>query len=703
MAYVCGLSIHVMLRGQGLVSFAAVLRGVCAPIGAALLAQRGGLFPWVPVFFGLGIGGYFALPVEPPIWLLIGAALGGIGAWSVALRVPVSAAPLVWALCLIAAGVSVAGARAHLVAGPVVTFRYYGPVEGRVIGLDRSASGAVRVTLDQVVLDDFDPAKVPRRVRIALHGDQGFHDPRPGEIVIVTAHLSPPSGPAEPGGFDFRRHAWFQKIGAVGYTRTPLLLLDPGGGQSLARWRQALSLRIQTQLSGAVGAVASALITGDRGMLPPALLEDLRRANLAHLLAISGLHMGLVTGFVFAVIRIGLAAVPYIGLRVPTKKIAACIALWVAAGYLALSGGNVATERAFVMVAVMLGAVLIDRRALSLRAVAVAASVVLLLRPESLISPGFQMSFSATTGLIAVFGLLRDRDWGPKGWLRWPVTLVLSSAVAGLATAPFGAAHFNMVAQMGLIANLASVPLMGALVMPAAVCAMVLMPLGLEAVPLWVMEQGLRWILFVASWVSEREFAVRFVVSPDWVVLPLFSLGALLVILWRGALRWGGVPVVLLALILWFQTTRPQMLIAEDAGLVGLRTEEGLALSRGKGAGFVAGIWLENDGDGGTQTVAASRWPDRAGFAAASLIVLRGKRAAKTAGCRAGDWLVSTHSVDNALPCVASGTVLTPEALRHSGSLAVYESKNGPRIVTAREISGDRLWNAWVWETGRKP
>lgn len=684
-------------------SFAVVLRRAYGPIGAALLAQRGGLFPWVPVFFGLGIGGYFTLPVEPSVGLLMGLAIMGGGAAAVALRLPVSVAPLVWALCLMAVGLAVAGARAHLVAGPVVTFRYYGPVEGRVVALDRSASGAVRVTLDQVVLDDFDPAKVPRHVRIALHGEQGFHDPRPGEVVIVTAHLSPPGGPAEPGGFDFRRHAWFQKIGAVGYARAPLLLLDPGGGQWLARWRQALSLRIQTRLSGEVGAVASALITGDRGMLPPALLEDLRRANLAHLLAISGLHMGLVTGFVFALVRIGLAAVPYIGLRVPAKKIAACVALFVAAGYLALSGGNVATERAFVMVAVMLGAVLIDRRALSLRAVAVAALVVLLLRPESVLSPGFQMSFSATTGLVAVFGVLRDLDWGPKGWLRWPATLVLSSAVAGLATAPFGAAHFNMVAQLGLIANLASVPLMGAVVMPAAVCALLLMPLGLEALPFWVMEQGLRWILFVASWVSERDLAVRFVVSPSGLVLPLLSLGALLLILWRGVLRWSGVPIVLLALFLWLQTSRPDLLVAENAALVGLRTAEGLALSRGKGAGFVAGIWLENDGDGVAQPEAAARWPGSTSVATASLIVLRGKKAAASASCRVGDWVVSTHELDAGLPCVRSGKVLTPESLRLSGSLAVYTSKNGPRVVTAREISGERLWNAWVWRPKRAP
>lgn len=183
------------------------------------------------------------------------------------------------------------------------------------------------------------------------------------------------------------------------------------------------------------------------------------------------------------------------GLRLPTKKIAAVGALVAAAGYLALSGGNVATERAFVMVAVMLLAVLADRRALSLRAVALAACIILVLRPEALMGPGFQMSFAATTALVAVFGALRDLDWrvGPK-WMRPVWAVVMSSFVAGLATAPIAAAHFNQIAHYGLVANLLSVPLMGALVMPMAVLAGLLMPLGLEGLALAVMQPALEWI-----------------------------------------------------------------------------------------------------------------------------------------------------------------------------------------------------------------
>lgn len=672
----------------------ALLPGIIARANTLLLTQRGHLFPWAPVFLAMGIGSYFAMLVEPAPLLLVGCAAISVAAAFLALWLKSGAAPVIWALALLAAGLPLAAMRAHLVAGPVLTYRYYGPVEGRVVGLDRSASGALRVTLDQAVLARLAPEATPRRLRVALHGDQHWHAPQPGERVLVTAHLSPPAGPAEPGGFDFRRHAWFQRLGAVGYARTPLLLLEPATKGSVARLRMDLSARIKTALPGERGAVAAALMTGDRTALSADLLRDLRRANLAHLLAISGLHMGLVSGFVFALVRLMLAAVPYIGLRVPAKKIAALAALTAAAGYLLLSGGNVATERAFVMVAVMLVALLFDRRAISLRAVAVAALVVLVLRPESLLSPGFQMSFAATTALVAVFAGLRDSNRLPRGRLGGPLTLLLSSAVAGLATAPFAAAHFNMVSQMGLLANLASVPLMGAFVMPAAVLAAVVMPLGLEAWPLWLMGQGIAWITAVAHWISEQEMAVRHVVSPGSHVLPLLSLGALCVILWQGRLRWGGSALVALALVGWLQSERPDLLIAETGGLVGVVTPDGRALSKSRGSGFVAGAWLENDGAPMPQEAAAALWPAHVVVEQGALRVIAGKKAAAGAWCDKGDWLVSNQRIEQPLPC----QVFDPKSLKQTGSIAVFDGAAGVRIETARQRAGDRLWNHWVWQ-----
>lgn len=307
----------------------------------AWLDQRGHLFPWVPVCLGFGVAIYFALKFEPTPWAYVGLVAGCAVAALLAWWLRAGFGPLLLALALVAAGVCLAGLRAHSFDAPVLGWRYYGPVEGRIVGIDRSGSDAVRLTLDQVRLDDVAPSKTPERVRVSLHGQQGFISARPGLRVMMTAHLSPPGGPVEPGGFDFQRHAWFLRLGAVGYTRTPVLTAaPPGDGQWMFKARMALSARVQAVLPGETGGFAAAIMTGDRSGIGQDTLRALRVSNLAHLLAISGLHMGLLAGFVFAAFRLSFAAVPAVGLRVPAKKLSALMALPVAAVYLGLSGGE---------------------------------------------------------------------------------------------------------------------------------------------------------------------------------------------------------------------------------------------------------------------------------------------------------------------------------------------------------------------------
>lgn len=659
-----------------------------------LLAQRGALLGWVPVCLACGIACYFSLGWEPawPVYLwgvlLVMALLG------VTKVLPEALSPFALGLGLCLIGFILAGARAHSVAGPVLSWRYYGAVEGRIIAMDRSQSDALRLTLDRVRLDNIPPHRTPQRVRVSLHGKgPAGITPEPGLRVMTTAHLSPPAGPVEPGGFDFQRHAWFARLGAVGYTRVPLMGVaqasEGHAGLTVFRIRMAASAHIQTRLSGDTGGFAAAITTGDRSAISQDALTALRVSNLAHLLAISGLHMGLLTAFVFASLRLLLAAHPVPALRWPTKGIAAIGALAAAAGYLALSGGNVATQRAFIMVAVALAALMIGRRAISLRAVAVAAIIVLVLRPEALMGPGFQMSFAATTALVAVFGWLRgkDRNWLP-GWAKPVFATVVSSAVAGLATAPIAAAHFNAFAQYGLIANLASVPLMGVLIIPSAVLALILAPLGLDWIGLGLMGLGLDWILGVARTVSALNGARGHIVSPGPWVLPLLALSFLMLVLWQGRLRWIGVPAMALSFVLWHGAVRPELLISDTGTLVGVMTEQGRALSKAKGAGFVARNWLENDGAGGTQEAAAKLWQG------GEVVHLSGKRAlAGFPGCRAGQIIVASIKADvlSGHPCM----VFDPTRLKQTGAVAMQKADAGWQITTARDIAGDRLWTNW--------
>lgn len=666
----------------------------------ALAAARGTLFPWVPVFIGVGIGLWFLLPWEPGVTFYLWVGVAALAA--VALRVlgPEGGYPFAVALACLLVGMLAAGARAHWVDAPMLTFRYYGPVEGRLIAVDRSQTDALRLTLDRVVLSDVPPARTPLRVRVSLQEEPQDRIPEPGETVILTAHLSAPEGPVEPGGFDFRRMAFFDQLGAVGYTRTPVLILEPAAdsAQAISRLRLYLSASMREAIGGDAGAFAAGVMTGDRSGLSLETIQALRDSSLAHLLAISGMNMAFLVAFVFGLVRGGVALVPPLALRVNAKKAAALVSMGVAFFYLLLSGANVATERAFIMVMVMLGAILLDRRALTMRSVAIAAVLLLLWQPESLLEPGFQMSFAATVALIAGFRTVEGRVMRERlpRWALPVFTLVMSSVIAGVATAPYGAAHFNRFTDFGLIANLLTVPVMGAVVMPAGAVAALLAPFGLAAPALWVMEMGVRWILGVAVWIAGWEGAVTAIPEPQAIVLPLVTLGGLWLILWQGRARLAGLAVILAAIGLWTQAPRPALLIAGNGALVGLMGPEGRALSVGRGGGFAAKSWLENDGDLAEQADAVARpgFEGPRGVRSFDVAGLRGVALAGKAGlaglaeaCTTAD-LVILAEVAEPRP---EGCALIDEiSLRQTGALAGWVEDGKLVLVPTRQVT--RLW-----------
>ncbi|WP_370692956.1 ComEC/Rec2 family competence protein [Pseudotabrizicola sp.] len=679
----------------------AVLTGWLARPFAALAMARGTLFPWVPIFIGAGIGGWFSLSWEPGAEVYAGAV--GVLLLCLILRLwgPEAGHPFAAALGCVAIGVLACGLRLHVVQAPMLDFRYYGPVTGRVINIDRSQTDAMRITLDRVQLDRVRASRLPERVRISLRGKVPGHAPFPGEVVMVTATLQAPDGPVEPGSFDFRRMAFFDRLGAVGYTNAPVVLWQAApDGWSVASVRRDLAMALMRAAPGDAGGFIAGIMTGDRSGLSREAVQALRDTNMAHLLAISGMHMAFLTGFVFAGLRMGIAAVPPLALRVNGKKLAAVVALAVAAFYLALSGANVATERAFIMVSVMLGAVLLDRKALTLRSVALAGVILLLWQPETLLEPGFQMSFAATVALIAGFRAVNRRVVAghlPK-WAMPVFTLVLSSAIGGFATAPYAAAHFNRYADYGLIANLLAVPVMGSVVMPAGAVAGLLAPFGLAGLPLWVMERGSAWILWVAHWVAGWNGSVTAVVAPGPWVLPLVTVAGALLILLQGRARAVSVVPGLLAVLLWWGTERPLVLISADAGLVGVLGADGRALSAPRGAGFAAQNWLENDGDLATQDIAAAR-SGMAGdmglrrFVAGGVtgVALKGKGSADRVAeaCAMADLVVISLPVAQ----VPEGCLLLdPQRLRGSGTLALYAVEGGLRVEPT--FGAERVWSS---------
>lgn len=673
---------------------------VMAPL-LALQAARGQLLAWVPVFLSLGIGMWFAWPVAPGPVLYAGAGLMLAAAILGSLAAREILHPPLIALGAVGAGVLAVGLRVALVAAPVLPGDYHGPVQGMVVEVDRSQSDALRLVLAKPVLRDVAPADTPAHLRISLQGQEP--QVAPGDVVLVTARLSPPGGPVEPGAFDFQRMAFFDRLGAVGYSRDPLVLWSEAEGttQAINRLRAHLGAAVRGAIGGDAGAFAAGAMTGDRSGIRTATVEALRDSNLAHLLAISGMNMAFLTGFVFALVRYGLALVPPLALRVNLKKLAAVVALGVAGFYLLLSGANVATERAFLMVTVMLVAVMIDRRALTLRTVAVAAVVILLWQPEELLEPGFQLSFAATVVLVSGFRLLDAHVLAARipGWVMVVYFSVLSSVLAGLATAPYAAAHFNRFTDYGLVANLLAAPAMSVL-MAAGALAVLLAPFGLAGVALWVMGKAAGWILWVAHWVAGLEGAVTPIVAPGAWPLVLITLAGIWAVLVAGRARAVAAAPLVAGLVLWALTERPVLLIAEDGRLVGLLGPEGRALSLARGAGFAAEGWLENDGDLATQAEAARRpgFEGPAGarrFAVAGLrgVALSGKGAATAleAACAEAALVISTALPPEGWQVPPGCQVIEPGLLARTGALAGHLRDGALVLTPARAIA--RPWH----------
>ncbi|MBO6764945.1 ComEC/Rec2 family competence protein [Maricaulis sp.] len=474
------------------------------------------------------------------------------------------------------------------------------PLTGWLGAIERSGSGRQRLVIRVPAIDE----RPAYSVRVL--GDPG--DLRPGDPVSVEAVLSPPRPAAMPGGYDFAFHAFFARIAATGYAVAPAQPAPDLAADGVQRWiaqlRWRMAERIARQVPGRSGALAAALLTGDRSRLDPADVDALRSAGLGHMLAISGMHMGLFAGGVFFAVRMMAAGLGGWSRRHDPAVPAALAALIAAALYLAVSGGAIPTQRAFIMTVSALGAVLARRRVLSFHTLAIAMTAVLLLTPEAVVTPGFQMSFAAVAALIAAAQVWQAKRPPPapldpgRGLRQFFGGLGMTSLVAGVATSGFAAFHFHRIAAWGLIGNLIVMPVFTLLVMPAGVLALFLMPLGLDAVPLAVMGWGLDLVLTLAHMVADWPGAERAIPSaPGWV-LALYGCGFAIACAARGLWRAPGIGVMLVAMAIWATGPRPDLFVTRD-GVVLAQGEDaaGWAISDRRRSRFPVRVFLEAEGE----------------------------------------------------------------------------------------------------------
>ena len=707
----------------------------------ALSSERERWPLWFPVGAGAGVAVYFALPFEPTLisglsLLVFGLALGlvGLGRFRQGRG---GGSFIILALILAAPALGFTAAKLHSarIASPVIQHRM-GPLmlEGHISAIEPGLKGP-RVTIDNPVISRLAPEDTPRRVRVRVRPSlaRGAAEKiRVGARVRMFAILLPPPGPAVPGGFDFARAAWFKVIGAVGFavgTPATVSLTDSPPEQGLAadfrnavgQTRRTLFIRITDALPGQAGGIAAALMTGERGRISEPIMEAMRVAGLAHLLAISGLHIGLVTGILFFGVRALLALWSGVALRWPIKKWAAGAALFGAFVYMLLTGATVPTQRAFLMVALVLTAVMLDRSALSMRLVAFAAIIVLLLAPDSITGPSFQMSFAAVAALIAAFEVAR----GPLNRLRgeggigrrvfvYLAGVMLTTLVAGLATAPFALYHFGRLAVFGLAANLGAVPVTAFWIMPFATLAYILMPLGLESLALVPMGWGIDAVIAIAEAITASPGASFLVPTMPLWGLALITLGGLWLVLWRQRWRLAGIAAIIAGLLSFFAAAPPDFLISGDGKSFAVRSPDGALIFAGKkGSRFQRDIWLR-----------------RSGISTDSITTLRSKRKSPlrqssgerhavlrcdTLGCMArvrGHAVSLIHDLGavredcarahlvialiglHRIPCREPARVITRAELRRKGTHAIWIDERGTiRVETVADGRGVRPWS----------
>jgi competence protein ComEC len=467
-----------------------------------------------------------------------------------------------------------------------------------------------------------------------------------------------------------------------------------------------MTQRIASVLPGSTGGVASALITGKRGAIAEEVKQAFRDSGLSHLLAIAGLHLGLVAAFVFFAVRGGLALIPPIALRYPIKKIAAAATLVVLACYLMISGATIPTERAFVMHGLLLAAILIDRLRISMRVCAIAAWVVLAANPESLVGVSFQMSFGAVVALIAVYEtwgarlarLLRGRSL-PRQLLGYCGGVAVTTVVATLGTYPFSIYHFHHIALYSPLANVIAVPLSAMWTMPWAVVTCLLMPFGLERLALVPMGCGIDVTIWVAQWVSGLPGNVWPTPRLPLAGLVAIALGGLWLCLWQGRWRRWGLAAVGAGFAAMLLTRPPDLVIAEGGRFLAARAPDGRYLVAAGPSEKIARSMLAHE-----TGMALADWP-ASGAPAPGLdcggelcrYTARGRQVAIVTGraglpvdCARFDAILA--QVPAGFDCRDAVPVVDRIDAWRLGAVALWLDPGGVVIESANDSRGDRPW-----------
>lgn len=554
--------------------------------------QRAGFdrAPWLTVFFAAGIGAWFLLPGP---WQWCAAIIGGFLAALVAafalqeregFDVPILRRSFIAMSIAFTLGVMIIWLRSEMVGQAALDRPSVEMVQGYVLEREDQPAQA-RVRLIMAVRDA--DLGLARKIRVNVPADQIDNRMNEGAVLRMRARLMPPAPPMLPGSYNFARAAWFDGLSATGSLLGGIDVVEPAYRTgSIPSLQRSLSSHVRAQLDGSPGTIAAAFASGDRGGIAEGDEDAMRDSGLTHLLSISGLHVSAVIAAGYFLAMKLLALWPALALRIRLPIAAAAVGALAGIGYTLLTGAEVPTVRSCVGALLVLGALVLGREALTMRMVAVAGFVVLLLWPEALVGPSFQMSFAAVLAIVAlhncapVRAFLGPREESRLAWLaRRGAMLLLTGFVIEIALMPIVLFHFHRAGVYGAFANVVAIPLVTFISMPLIALALCLDVVGLGAPIWWLAGKSLDLLLAIAHWTASQPGAVKLMPQMGYATFALFMIGGLWLALWQGRARlWGFLPAILATAML-LATPVPDLLISGDGRHIGIPTSDNRLLS----------------------------------------------------------------------------------------------------------------------------
>ena len=659
------------------------------------------------LFLGLGIYLFFSLPYDPSLTFCLCQFLVAISLLMI-FRKHYICNRLSVLLFMMSVGFLAAEIRVINISSPQIKSVIENvAVEGTILQIIDSPNNR-KLLLDNLIIENLDSNQTPSSIRISTKSD--LSDYAVGDRIYLTTTLMPPPHPSFPGGFNFAEYSFFKEIGAIGFAQSRPYNLSLNNIDTATKHinnlRKYLGRRIERAIDSKSSAIALALLIGDTTKIDKHSLNVVRISGIAHIIAISGLHVVIVVGLIFLSIRGMLSKFSNLAAVYDLKKIAAIFGIIGSFCYLIIAGSPISAQRAFIMSTITLVAILIDRTPKPIRSIAFAGIIILLLTPESMFSASMQMSFAACISLVASFTYLSKVFWPDqsthlKKVLVYLLNTVISTLVAGSATAPFVIYHFNQFSTYSILTNIIAVPLTNFILMPLGAVGLLLIPFHLESLALIPMGWGIDFMIYVADIITSLpQSSLNFRSYTTWG-LGLIASGGLLFCIMVAHLRWAAAILLLVGMLsnaTFFKGNNPDILIDSSGKLFALRVEDSYYFSNKMRARFVRNSWEQLLG---VEDVSTIKKLSNCTQGVCTLskngqsitVVSSDDFAAWNEGICSDHSMIINLSPSRDLACSANTTIIDRSFLKTNGNTFIWLNKNGIKISTTLSKLPNRAWN----------